>query len=205
MHPECQAAVKKACSLIEGLGCTVEPEYPARLNDLIPDGFGVVMNVLLANRIDYWERQFGESILEELEPMTAKMVERGRGFLGMQYHQGLEQVAAYSREVCSWWDKGFDVLITPTMPEPPARLGEMSPEGDPIPVLKRMAQITRFASPFNLTGQPAISLPLHIAENGLPVGVQFVAKYGREDLLLRLAFALESSGFNPAKSLLELS
>ena len=209
IHPECKVAVEKACKLVEDLGCIVTPDYPDRLNGLIPEQFGIVMNVNLANRLTYWETVLGETIpLEELEPMTAMMIDRGRGFLGTQYTQGMGALHAYSREVCSWWDEGFDILITPTLPTPPVKIGELNPEGDPKVVLPNMAKLTRYSSPINITGQPAISLPLHwteaddtsegsTSENSaspsLPIGVQFVAKYGRDDLLLRLAFALESN------------
>lgn len=210
LHPECLIAVEKACKMLEDLGCTVEPSYPARLNDFIPEEFGVVMNVNLANRLAYWEKQLGEEIpLEELEPMTALMVDRGRGFLGTQYGQAMEALHAYSREVCSWWrgwenddsqnGGGFDILVTPTLPMPPIKLGELNPEGNPQEILPKMAKVTRFCSPFNITGQPAISLPLHWTPKpqtpdsppSLPIGVQLIAPSNQDDLLLRLGFVLK--------------
>ncbi len=118
----------------------------------------------------------------------------GRSITGAQYLAALETAQAWSRQVASWWSDGNDILITPTMPEPPARLGELAPDADDvIATLPRMGNYAMFTSLFNITGQPAISLPLHWTVDGLPVGVQLVAAYGREDVLIRLASQLEQA------------
>jgi amidase len=94
--------------------------------------------------------------------------------------------------VASWWARGFDLLATPTVCEPPVSLAELAPEGhDPFSLLARMAPHMAFTEPFNLTGHPALSLPLHWTPEGLPVGVQLVASIGREDLLISVASQLE--------------
>ena len=80
------------------------------------------------------------------------------------------------------------------MPEPPVRLGELAPDvDDPIAAMPRMGNYAMFTSLFNITGQPAISLPLHWTADGLPIGVQLVGPYGREDVLIRLASQLEQA------------
>ena len=85
------------------------------------------------------------------------------------------------------------MLLTPTCPGPAPPLGELAPD-NPVPeLLARMGAVTAFTMPFNVTGQPAISLPLHWSADGLPVGVQLAGAYGREDLLLRLASQLEEA------------
>jgi amidase len=97
--------------------------------------------------------------------------------------------------VASWWeaDRGFDLLLTPTMAEPPPLLGDVDGNGpDPDAALARMVPFGVFTAPFNVTGQPAMSVPL-LVSGGLPIGVQFVASTGREDLLLRLASELEEA------------
>ena len=90
-----------------------------------------------------------------------------------------------------WWED-FDLLITPTMAELPPPLGEFqAPPDDPTAPLGRSGGIVVFTAPFNITGQPAVSLPLHWSAEGLPVGVQLVAGYAREDRLLQVAAQLE--------------
>lgn len=194
LHPECKIAVEKACKLVEDLGCVVEPEFPSRLNDFIPKESGVAMNVNLAKRVDFWGKHFGAEIpLSEFEPPTAMMIERGRGFSAVEFLEANEVLHKFSGDVRSWWDDGFDILITPTLPMPPLKLGELASQGDPMEIFPKMGKVVRYVSPFNITGQPAISLPLHQTEEGLPIGVQFIAPYGHEDLLLNLAFSLEPS------------
>ena len=100
---------------------------------------------------------------------------------------------AWSRGVAAWWDD-HDILVTPTSPEPPVRLGELAPtNADPDGERRAWATLVTFTIPFDITGQPAISLPLHWNDDGLPIGVQLVAAYGREDVLLRVGAQLEQA------------
>jgi amidase len=87
------------------------------------------------------------------------------------------------------------LLLTPTLTAPPPRIGEHRPvPGQPLEAWTRTGALLRFTIPFNVTGQPAISLPLHWSADGLPIGVQLIAAFGREDLLLRVAAQLETDG-----------
>ena len=106
--------------------------------------------------------------------------------------QGLMHVMR--REMSGWWaDDGFDLLLTPTTAAPPPRIGELVPtEENPLQGLYGSIPYAAFTSPFNTTGQPGISLPTHLTADGLPVGVQLVAAYGREDLLIRIAAQMEA-------------
>jgi amidase len=89
---------------------------------------------------------------------------------------------------------GFDLLLTPTMPELPPTLGQFAATPDnPLNGLFRASGLVAFVAPFNVTGQPAMSLPLHWSAGGLPVGVQLVGAYGHEDVLLRVAAQLEAA------------
>ena len=98
---------------------------------------------------------------------------------------------AWTRRTVSWWlDDRFDLLLTPTLAEPPPELGDLT---DPASDGARLLPFAIFTAPFNVTGQPAISVPLYFAASGLPIGVQLVAAPFREDVLFRLAGQLESA------------
>jgi amidase len=88
----------------------------------------------------------------------------------------------------------YDILLTPTSSCPPLKTENLWPEVEtPWRIGRTYGRIGRFTLPFNTTGQPAISLPLHWTPEGLPVGVHFVAQMGREDLLVQLAARLEEA------------
>jgi amidase len=116
----------------------------------------------------------------------------GGQFRGVDYAGAIEDLQAWTRRVATWWED-HDVLVIPTSPEPPVRLGELAPTNTDPAVGGHMARLVTFCSPFDVTGQPAISLPLHWNDDGLPIGVQLVAAYGREDVLLRVAAQLEDA------------
>jgi amidase len=98
-----------------------------------------------------------------------------------------------TRKIAEYFE-GIDVLLTPTLGEPPAPLGTFeSPPGEPLTGLFRAAAYVPFTPPFNVTGQPGISLPLHENVDGLPIGVQFVGRFGDEETLLSLAGQLEAA------------
>ena len=123
---------------------------------------------------------------DDLEPETLEQAEMGRAVPGTAYVALVEEMHAYGRELASWWTD-FDLLVTPTIPELPA---ERSEDGH-VPADLRPTM--EFTAPFNISGQPAISLPLHRTPDGIPVGVQLVAGADREDVLLAVSAQLEES------------
>jgi amidase len=91
--------------------------------------------------------------------------------------------------VQQWWTEGFDLLLTPTTSRPAAPIGSF---GDDVHQVDELTDgYIAFTRPFNITGQPAVSVPLHWNGAGLPIGVQLVAGYGREDVLIAVAAQLE--------------
>ena len=88
-----------------------------------------------------------------------------------------------------------DVLVTPTLAKPPIEIGALKPaEGEPpIQMLLNAATFVPFTPVSNVTGQPAMSVPLHMTPGGLPVGVQFVGAPAAEEMLLSLASQLEEA------------
>ena len=195
--PECVAAVEATGRLLEQMGHAVEPAYPAVMDDAegLPRFLGLWATGQ-AWRLDHWQRVTGATIdLDEIEPLTRALVEAGRLLTAVDYMAGSEWALQTAREVASWWAvDGFDLLVTPTVAELPIALGELAaPPDNPFAAMLRAAYYAPFCALFNLSGQPAISLPLHWSADGLPVGVQLGAAFGREDLLVRVAAQLEQA------------
>jgi amidase len=195
-HPDCVAAAEAAARLLESLGHTVEIAHPAALDDPeVGPPWTTIVSTALARDLDYWSHRTGKAITkDDVEPLTWVMAEIGRIFSARDYVAALELLHAHARRVTSWWAEGFDLLLTPTLAEPPPLLGELpSTPDDPLGNTARQTAFVTVTSPFNMTGQPAISLPLHWNGAGLPIGIQLVAAYGREDLLIQIASQLEQA------------
>jgi amidase len=116
----------------------------------------------------------------------------GSQFSSVEYIAAMEDMQSWTRRVAAWW-VDHDVLVVPTSPELPIPLGLNAPDNPDPEVGTRMGRLVEFCSPFDVTGQPAMSLPLAWSHDGLPIGVQLVAAYGREDVLLRVAAQLEAA------------
>jgi len=196
VHPDCVAAAEQAAKLLERLGHHVEEAGPEALDD--PDVFGPFSTLLAtwtARDVASWSARTGKPIgAGDLEAHNHAMAEIGARVTGPQYVEAVVWLQAHARRVQKWWHEGFDLLLTPTLAEPPPPLGQFAatPE-NPLAGVVRSGPFAAFTSPFNITGQPAISLPLHWNEAGLPIGVQLVAGYAREDVLLRVAAQLEAA------------
>jgi amidase len=196
-HPDCVAAVESAAATLESVGHHVEPTRVTALDtpDFVPK-FLTVWSAGTAFDLDhYWPERLGRSIgPDDVEPLTWALAELGRAASAADLLAARQWLQARARDVAEWYAGGFDLLLTPTLAEPPPLLGEFdSGPDDPLNGLLRAATLVPFTPAFNVTGQPAISLPLHWNDAGLPIGVQFVAPYGREDVLVRLAAQLEEA------------
>jgi amidase len=192
-HPECERAVTNAGRLLESLGHHVEPVDLPALDQPIDGAFGVVMSVAIARELERWKVRTGATITpEDVEPANLFLARMGADVSAIAYADAIDAMQTWSRGVAPWWDD-HDLLVTPTSPELPVRLGELAPTNTDPSVMTRMGILTTFMIPFDVTGQPAISLPLHWSDDGLPVGVQLVAAYAREDLLLRVSAQLEQA------------
>ena len=194
VHADCVAAVEDVGHLLAALGHHVEPTCPDGLGD--PEmlrSFGMIVSCATARALDAWSEKTGRPIREaDVEPMTWAVAELGRGVSGPQYVRAVGFAQAHTRRIARWWTEGFDLLLTPTVAEPPPPLGTFhSPPEDPLRGFLRAGSFGTFTSTFNATGQPAISLPMHWNALQLPIGVQLVAAYAREDLLIRIAAQLE--------------
>lgn len=195
-QPDCSAAVQDAAQLLESLGHAIDESAPGALYEV--DVTEWVINLVGANlsqELDHWERRTGKPLdLNQLELGTRVFAEMGTTVIARDYLNAVEAVHTLSRATAQWWDDGYDLLLTPTIPEPPPVLGQFkATDENPLQAMLRSGSIVPFVAPFNLTGQPGISLPLYWNAEGLPIGVQLVAAYGKEDVLIRIASQLEEA------------
>ncbi len=191
---ECCAAVRHAAQLIAGAGHTVEESYPSALDDgENPAAYVDIVAANTARALTTWGKLVGRPVGEpDVEPLTWRIAEHGRSLSAPALLARIEYAHRLGRRLAEWWDSGFDLLLTPTVGAPPPPIGHLSSTPDePFRGILRAAPYGMFTLPFNMSGQPAISLPLYWTRDGLPIGAQFVAAYGREDLLLQVAAELE--------------
>jgi amidase len=196
LHEDCVMAVRAAASMLEDLGHIVEPAWPTCLADTtLVERFMALWAVALAMAA----RGFGETLGRELtaddiEPVNWVHVERAHRLSAVDYAVAEAAGWAFRRALQQWWADGWDLLLTPTVAEPPIPLAEFENDpGHPTAPMRRAGQFAAFTPPFNMSGQPAISLPLHRNAEGLPIGIQLAAAYGREDVLIRVAAQLEAA------------
>jgi amidase len=206
-HPECARAVQATADLLESLGHRVEEAAPAVWRDEAASNeyvahFVTAYAVWTARELDHLGELSGVPVTPEtVEPMTWAVAEMGRAATAVAYHAAMDAFHAMTRRMAEFWSvDGFDLLLTPTIPEPPLELGQFASSAEnPLAPLFRASAVVPFVAPFNTTGQPAISLPLHqTPAHGdfsahLPIGVQLVGAYAREDVLLRVAAQLEGA------------
>jgi amidase len=191
--PQCRAAVAGTARLLESLGHHVTQSWPAAMFE---HEFGAHFAAIIAADTEATFRAF-EAVLgrpigdDEIEPRNAAYRQAGRALGSVEYLQARQWFGQWARRMASWW-VDFDVLVTPTLGAPPPQLGWFTAAG-PEAEGRRIASFIPYTAQFNMTGQPAVSLPLHWTPDGLPVGVQLVAGYGREDVLVRLASQLEQA------------
>ena len=191
-HPDCLEAVDAAAELCRGLGLEVEDaDLPIPRALLDAD-----MQIIYSNTretVELVEQGLGRPATEEdVEKNNLAMARRDRS-TGADYVRALNGIHALGRLVARFF-VDFDLLITPTMPVPPMPLGLLSPSREDAGAQWRDVMRTiAFTSVFNASGNPAASVPLHWNGDGLPIGVQFVAPYGDEAALFRIASALEQA------------
>jgi amidase len=194
VDPECQQAVNDAVELLGELGHEVEQaDLPA--DEGYVENFVKVWVGGTGDELHTFESWLGEPLdRSKLEPLTAQMEEIANAQSGTELLIAMDYLRRMSRRILAFWGD-HDVLITPTLAKPPIEIGALRPAEDepPIQMLINSASWVPFTPVFNVTGQPAISLPLHQSPEGLPVGVQFVGPPAGEEMLIALAAQLEQA------------
>jgi amidase len=180
---ECVAAVTRAAELLSGLGHDVREETPPWR---APDLFQTFLTV--------W--QVGPALhpVDEalMTPLNRGLAESARTTSAIDYARAVASLQALARRIVAFWND-VDVVLTPTLALPPVPIGWQDAVEGPIAQLLRNTEFTPFTAVVNLTGQPAMSLPLHWSESGLPIGVHAIGPPAGDALLLSLAAEIEAA------------
>ncbi|GAA2080500.1 amidase [Streptomyces albiaxialis] len=188
-HPECAAAARGTAELLRDLGHEVEEaELPA--DDSMRAAFSTVWAVRAASR------PVPEECEGLLTPLTRFIRERGRAIPAPDFVRALStfrSVAQLLADTLLAPGTGYDVILSPTLAQPPMAVGALRDDEDPAGEFERFARFTPFTPLYNATGQPAVSLPLHWTDEGLPIGVMLGGRHGEEGPLLALSAQLEEA------------
>lgn len=196
VHPDCRNAARALGTLCAQLGHVVEESTPhidwgAYLRAIRTAGSASFAAGLTAAGRATGRRPSPEN----LEPLTWLSYLEGKGLSAEDYFGALETFAGLQRGLGRFFEQ-YDILITPMLSQPPALIGWLgTPDHDLDVFWEKFAgeAYSPFAGVFNLTGQPAAAIPCHVTEDGRPIGVQVVARFGDEGALFRLAAQIESA------------
>ncbi len=218
-HPECAKAVEAAAGLLEELGHIVVRDRPHLDPDRVSEAFRVLWSAATAGSFELilesisarpsgrvarrtlgdWrtmkvlskldERKSG---LEAFEPMTWDLVAHARDHSAVDLMIALDTLQMISHEIAGF-TADFDLLMWPVLATPPIRNGVIQQRDGLDMIWDQLERYVPYTPIANFTGRPAMSVPLHWTPSGLPVGVQFVAKFGQEAMLLQLARQLEKA------------
>jgi amidase len=196
VDPECEKVVHETVRLLEGLGHTLIEDRPRYDWDAFLENVNVIWGAFGVASIDFAAAMTGRKPgPENLEAVTLASYEDGKRYSAIDLLNAMTHCNVVSRQVGAFFEK-VDVLVTPTIARLPALLGELNQNREGMTAMEWTRQIfsyVPFTPVFNVTGQPAISLPLHWSAGGLPVGVQIAGRFGDEATLLCVAAQLEQA------------
>jgi len=185
LHEDCRAGYDEAAALLAELGHDVDDVAPPFGAELTPH-FETVWSVAACGAPVDPARE------GELRPLTRWLRERGRTVTGPAYTAALGELQRASRRAVAA-TAAYDAVLTPTLASPPVPVGHFTAGAEPAEDFERQKRFTPFTAPYNMTGQPAVSLPLHWTADGLPIGVMLVGRPAGEAGLLALAAQLEAA------------
>jgi amidase len=196
IHPDYQKAADETIALLTELGHDVEEAMPAFLDE---DAYGEAVGTMYRSTfpwiVAYWVRKLGrEPGADDLEPVTRFYYEAGKQVSAVESLLAVEELQRATRRLAVFLE-GFDVWMTPTLGGPPVRLGILNgTETDPLAGHEHMGTFLMFDGELaNISGNPAMSIPLATDSNGLPIGIHFLGRFGDEATLFRLAGQLEQA------------
>jgi amidase len=184
VDPACKAAARVTAGVLSELGHDVEEVAPGWSGESLGELFAVVWQTIPA--------LYPGLKASDLEPLNAEFLARSDATSSADYVRAYVQLQTYGRRVAEFVGR-YDVVLTPTLAQAPVPVGWIREPDDPQEQYERALAFTPFTAPVNVAGLPAASLPLGWSDGGLPLGVQLVAGYGGEPVLLRLSAQLEEA------------
>jgi amidase len=193
VHPDHAAAVHRTASTLRELGHEVVEARPRYPFDAILDALRTLFGITTSAQVDARLAELGRPLDDtaDLEPFTFMIYASAKGLTGEDLHEAYTSLERAAREMGAFF-VDHDVLVTPTVARPAPELGLLDVT-DLQAMSSHAGKYAALTGPYNVTGQPALSLPLATDGDGMPIGVQFVASFGREDVLLRLGSQLEAA------------
>jgi len=193
-HPDCRAAVEKAAALLESLGHRVSEAAAPIDFETLEGHMMAIVSAQTRQAMDLGHPVTGAPIREEdVEPFTWALAELGRDTTAGRYIAAINGIHRFGRQMAAFLTD-YDYYLCPTLAKPPVPLGYLDTGiGDVAAFIGKLRDYMPFTQIANMTGQPAASLPLYWNAEGLPIGVQLMARYGDEWGLLRLAAQLEEA------------
>jgi amidase len=185
VHPECVRAYDDASRLLVSLGHDVEEVD-------VPIGPEAVATFETCWAVLTTLSPAPPGSENRLRPLTRWLQERGRAVSGPQFGLALGELRRIAARALAGLAP-YDVVLTPTLAQPPLRVGEIRDDADPARDFENQKAFTPWTSAWNLTGMPAVSLPLHMTPDGLPVGVMLAARPAQEHVLLSLSAQVEAA------------
>lgn len=195
VDPAVERGMRDAAELLASLGHEVEPlDSPPWSGQDLLQIFTVCFGTSISTGIFFAGQISGrEPSAETLEPLSLAIWNLIGGRTALEYRLAITQLQAITRGIVSLWER-YDILLTPTLAEPPVRIGEIDSCSDnPLEDFRRSGQFTPYCALSNVTGQPALSVPLYQGDDGMPMGIQLVGAPAREDVLLSLGAQLEAA------------
>jgi amidase len=181
--PECVAAAEDAAGLLTELGHSVEATTPPWADGRLIDLFMTIWTVIPGMR---------EKPRELFEPMNRVLIEAGDGMNAVDYVNATQALRGWARRIVAFW-RDYDLVLTPTLAQPPPPVGALMDPDDPWGNFDRAWKFTPFTQVANVTGLPAVSVPLFWTDAGLPIGIQLIGRPAGEAALLRVSAQLEAA------------
>ncbi len=195
VHADCRTAVQDAARLLEGLGHTVAPLVPQADHMSMMRAWTRIVACGTALSISHTLK--GRSLRDgDVQGVSRSAMAFAAGFSGADYLAAIGEIHAYGRQMAQVFD-GCDILLSPTMAEPPAEIGRFTHDRDDFENYRTgpggVFEYSPFCATFNASGQPAASVPLHWNDAGLPIGIHLAAAFGDDATLIALCAELEQA------------